>query len=135
MSDDATATGKIVHIVLADDHAVMRAGLRMLLDAEPDLEVVAEAGDADAAERYVRGHKPEVLILDINMPGGSGLDAIPHILRDVPGTKIVVLTMQRDPAFARQALSAGAVGYVLKSAARRGARTVPCGSPPRVRPT
>ncbi len=117
MSDDATATGKIVHIVLADDHAVMRAGLRMLLDAEPDLEVVAEAGDADAAERYVRGHKPEVLILDINMPGGSGLDAIPHILRDVPGTKIVVLTMQRDPAFARQALSAGAVGYVLKSAA------------------
>ena len=95
----------------------MRSGLRMLLDAEPDLEVVAEAGDAASAERYVRGHEPDVLILDLNMPGGSGLDAIPRLRKDAPGTRIVVLTMQRDPAFARQALGAGAVGYVLKSAA------------------
>jgi two-component system response regulator NreC len=106
-----------IRIVLADDHAVMRSGLRMLLDAEPDLEVVAEAGDAESAQRYVRGHKPDVLILDLNMPGGSGLDAIPQITGETPETKIVVLTMQRDPAFARQALAAGAIGYVLKSAA------------------
>lgn len=89
----------------------------MLLDAEPDLEVVAEAGDAASAERYARGHQPDVLILDLNMPGGSGLDAIPRLLTEVPATKIVVLTMQREPAFARQALAAGAVGYVLKDAA------------------
>lgn len=106
-----------VRIVIADDHSVMRSGLRMLLDAEPDFEVVAEAGDAQSAERYVRGHKPDVLILDLNMPGGSGLEAIPRLQREVPETKIVVLTMQRDPAFARQAFSAGAVGYVLKDAA------------------
>jgi two-component system response regulator NreC len=89
----------------------------MLLEAEPDLEVVAEAGDAETAARYVRGHKPDVLILDLNMPGGSGLDVIPQLSSDMPGTKIVVLTMQRDHAFARQALVAGATGYVLKSAA------------------
>src|SRR5579872_7181740 len=106
-----------VRIVLADDHVVMRSGLRMLLEAEPDFEVVAEAGDARAAEQYVRGHKPDVLILDLNMPGGSGLDAIPRITSETPSTKIVVLTMQRDPAFARQAIAAGAVGYVLKNAA------------------
>lgn len=117
MTNDSATTTKAVRIVLADDHAVMRAGLRMLLDSEPGFEVVAEAGDAESAERYVRGHKPDVLILDLNMPGGSGLDAIPHIRRDAPATRIVVLTMQRDPAFARQALSAGASGYVLKSAA------------------
>ena len=108
---------RFVRIVLADDHSVMRSGLRMLLDAEPDFEVVAEAGDAESAERYVRGHKPDVLILDLNMPGGSGLESIPHIRDETPQTKIVVLTMQRDPAFARQALAAGAVGYVLKNAA------------------
>jgi two-component system response regulator NreC len=117
MDDTDSARPPLVRIVLADDHSVMRSGLRMLLDAEPDFEVVAEAKDAQSAERYVRGHKPDVLILDLNMPGGSGLDAIPRLKIDVPDTKIVVLTMQRDPAFARQALGAGAVGYVLKDAA------------------
>jgi two-component system response regulator NreC len=115
---DGEATGEqLVRIVLADDHSVMRSGLRMLLDAEPDFEVVAEAGDAQSAERYVRGHKPDVLILDLNMPGGSGLEAIPRLSAEAPDTKIVVLTMQRDPAFARQALGAGALGYVRKDAA------------------
>jgi two-component system response regulator NreC len=117
MSEEASIRSQPVRIVLADDHAVMRSGLRMLLDAEADFEVVAEAGDAQSAERYVRGHKPDVLILDLNMPGGSGLDAIGRIRSDAPGTKIVVLTMQRDPAFARQAFATGAVGYVLKNAA------------------
>lgn len=117
MSEGNSSVVQPIRIVLADDHAVMRSGLRMLLEAEPDLEVVAEAGDAKTAARYVRGHKPDVLILDLNMPGGSGLDVIPQLSSDMPGTKIVVLTMQRDHAFARQALVAGATGYVLKSAA------------------
>jgi len=104
-------------IVLADDHTVMRSALRMLLDAEQDFEVVAEAGDAETAIRYVRGHKPTVLILDLNMPGRSSLEAVPDIQEASPGTEIVVLTMQNEPAFARRALQAGVRGYVLKEAA------------------
>lgn len=104
-------------IVLADDHTVVRNALRMLLDAEPGFEVVAEAGDAEAAIRYVRGHKPRVLILDLNMPGRPSLDAVPDIRKASPGTEIVVLTMQNEPAFARRALQAGVRGYVLKEAA------------------
>jgi len=107
----------VVRIVLADDHAVVRSGLRMLLDAEPGFEVVAEAGDIEAARRYVRGHHPAVLVLDLNMPGGSSLDAIPALRAEAPDTHIVVLTMQEEPAFAREALAAGATGYVLKRAA------------------
>jgi two-component system, NarL family, response regulator NreC len=104
-------------IVLADDHTVVRNALRLLLDAEPGFEVVAEAGDADTAVRYVRGHKPAVLILDLNMPGRSSLDAVPDIKEASPETEIVVLTMQNEPAFARRALQAGVRGYVLKEAA------------------
>jgi two-component system response regulator NreC len=106
-----------ITIVLADDHTVVRNALRMLLDAEAGFEVVAEAGDADTAVRYVRGHKPTVLILDLNMPGRSSLDAVPDIQEASPGTEIVVLTMQNEPAFARRALQAGVRGYVLKEAA------------------
>jgi two-component system response regulator NreC len=108
---------EVIRIVIADDHAVVRSGLKMLLDAEEDFEVVAEAGDVDAARRYVRGHHPAVLILDLNMPGDSSLEAIPVIRAESPDTQIVILTMQAEPAFARQALSAGAAGYVLKEAA------------------
>ena len=104
-------------VVLADDHAVVRTGLRMLLERDGTMEVVAEASDGDAALRYVRGHKPDVLVLDLNMPGRDSLDALPEILEASPGTHVVVLTMQPDPAFARAALQAGAVGYVLKEAA------------------
>jgi two-component system, NarL family, response regulator NreC len=106
-----------VRIVLADDHAVVRSGLRLLLDSESCFEVVAEAGDLEAARRYVRGHRPDVLVLDLNMPGGSSLEAIPSIRAQMPQTQIVVLTMQQEPAFARRALGAGAIGYVLKEAA------------------
>jgi two-component system, NarL family, response regulator NreC len=108
---------KTIGIVLADDHAVVRSGLRLLLDSEPDFEVLAEASDVDSARRYVRGHHPQVLVLDLNMPGGSSLQAIPTIRAESPDTQIVVLTMQQEPAFARQALGAGALGYVLKEAA------------------
>jgi two-component system response regulator NreC len=106
-----------IRIVLADDHAVVRSGLRMLLDSESGFEVVAEASDVDTAARYVRGHRPTVLVLDLNMPGGSSLEAIPAIRSESPQTQIVVLTMQQEPAFARQALASGALGYVLKEAA------------------
>jgi two-component system response regulator NreC len=104
-------------IVLADDHTVVRNALRLLLDAEPGFEVVAEAGDVDTAVRYVRGHKPTVLILDLNMPGRASLEAVPDVHAASPGTEIVVLTMQNEPAFARRALQAGVRGYVLKEAA------------------
>jgi two-component system, NarL family, response regulator NreC len=106
-----------IRIVIADDHAVVRSGLRMLLDAEVDFEVAAEAGDVDSARRYVRGHQPRVLVLDLNMPGDSSLEAIPGLREEFPETQIVVLTMQDDPAFAREAMRAGALGYVLKEAA------------------
>ena len=114
---DGAAEAETIRIVLADDHQVVRSGLRLLLDAEDGLEVVAEANDIDGARRYVRGHHPAVLVLDLNMPGGSSLEAIPLIREESPETQVVVLTMQEEPAFARQALGAGAAGYVLKEAA------------------
>ncbi len=116
-ADGPAASQDTIRIVLADDHAVVRSGLRMLLDSESDFEVVAEAGDLESAQRYVRGHRPAVLVLDLNMPGGSSLETIPAIREHTPETQIVVLTMQQEPAFARRALSAGAIGYVLKEAA------------------
>lgn len=109
--------GEVITVLLADDHAILRSGLKLLLEAEEGLSVVAEAGDVPTVMRKVRGHRPRVLILDLNLPGTSGLSAIPSILEASPETRIVVLTMQNDPVFAREALSAGALGYVLKEAA------------------
>lgn len=107
-----------IKIVIADDHTVVRRGLRLLLDAEDGFEVVAEAGDVDDAMRYTRAHRPHVLVLDLNMPGTlTSLEAIPKIVEATPEAHIVVLTMQEDPEFARQALGGGASGYVLKEAA------------------
>ena len=104
-------------VVIADDHVVVRKGLRMLLDQEAELRVVAEAGTLPDALETVRTHHPDVLVLDLNMPGGSSLEAIPTILGQSATTAVVILTMQNDPAFARQALQAGALGFVLKEAA------------------
>jgi two-component system, NarL family, response regulator NreC len=107
-----------IRLVLADDHAVVRTGLRLLLDGEEGMEVVAEAGDAESALRAVLGYKPDVLVLDLNMPGElSSLEALPGVAERSPGTRTVVLTMQEDPEFARRALRAGAAAYVLKEAA------------------
>jgi len=114
---DTSTAGGPIRIVLADDHAVVRRGLELLLDAEDDFEVVASIGDVEATIRTTRGYKPDVLVLDLNMPGGSSLDAIPEILAASPQTAIAVLTMQDEPAFARRALGAGAKAYVLKEAA------------------
>jgi two-component system response regulator NreC len=107
-----------ITIVVADDHHVVRSGLRLLLEGEQDFTVVAEAADADSALRTVLGHKPSVLVLDLNMPGDvTSLEAIPLVRERSERTSVVVLTMQEDPSFARTALQAGAKGYVLKDSA------------------
>jgi two-component system response regulator NreC len=106
-----------VTIVIADDHEVVRHGLRTLLDVEPGFDVVDEAGDVPATRRSVAGHRPLVLVLDLKMPGGSSLDVIPVICALSPRTGVVVLTMEGDPAFGREALRAGALAYVLKESA------------------
>lgn len=113
------AASKTITVVLADDHEMVRHGIRMVLESESDIEVVAEAADAEAAARYVLGHRPSVLVLDLNMPGPSSLETIPKVLETSPETAVVVLTMQNDPTFARQALRTGALGYVIKHSAAR----------------
>jgi two-component system, NarL family, response regulator NreC len=117
MSDGGNPGPDELSIVLADDHVVVRSALRMLLESEPGITVVAEGGTADDAVRYVRGHRPDVLILDLNMPGTPSLEAMPAINEASPETSVVILTMRNEPAFARQALGAGVRGYVLKEAA------------------
>src|SRR4051794_35352236 len=109
--------GETKSVVIADDHEVVRSGLRALLSQEPDLEVTAEAGDVRSALAHVRAKRPAVLVLDLNMPGEPSLPAIPTFLEASPETAVVVLPMQTDPAFARGALRWGARGYVLKGAA------------------
>ena len=118
MSDQSTPPEQMaISIVLADDHKIVRSGIRMVLEEQPDMQVVAEAGDGEGAARYALGHKPQILVLDLNMPGVSGLDAIPRIQEASPATAIIVLTMQAEPAFAREALQSGAKGYVIKQSA------------------
>jgi len=111
------APGSPITIVIADDHQVVRAGLRLLLEAQEGCEVLAEAGDVPTTELSLTAYRPRVLILDLTMPGESSLSAIPRMRETWPDTQIVVLTMHNEPAFAREALRAGAAGYVLKEAA------------------
>jgi two-component system response regulator NreC len=106
-----------MRVVIADDHALVRSGLRMLLESEGDFEVVAEAGTADEAVRAARLEKPDVVLLDVVMPGRSGLDALDDVLEAAPDAKVLVLSMQDDPRYVREAFAAGASGYLLKEAA------------------
>jgi two-component system response regulator NreC len=106
-----------IQVLVCDDHALVRSGLRRLLESEPGFEVVAEAGDADQAVVAVGEQRPNVLLLDVVMPGRSGISAIPDLLAASPETRILVLSMQDDPSYVRQAFSAGAHGYLLKEAA------------------
>ncbi|MDQ3875225.1 MAG: response regulator transcription factor [Actinomycetota bacterium] len=106
-----------VRVVVVDDHAVVRSGLRLVLDAEEDIETVAEAGNAREAIFAVRREQPDVVLMDVVMPGASGIDATPAVLREAPDAKVLVLSMQDDPAYVREAFAAGASGYVLKEAA------------------
>jgi two-component system response regulator NreC len=112
----AEADGAI-RVVLADDHAQMRRSLRLVLDGEDGVRVIAEADDLPNVVRQVRGQRPNVLVIDLRMPYGSGIQAVRALREEVPGTEIVVVTMEESPAFARQALDAGAIGFVLKDTA------------------
>jgi DNA-binding NarL/FixJ family response regulator len=106
-----------VRILIVDDHAVVRSGIRLLLAAEDDLEPVGEAGTAREAIFEARSLKPDVVLMDVVMPDGNGLDAIPTLLHEHPELKVLMLSMQDDPQYVRQAFAAGASGYVLKEAA------------------
>ena len=106
-----------VRVLIVDDHAVVRTGLRRVLDAEADIETVAEAADADRAIFEAMEHKPDVVLMDVVMPGKSGIEGMPALLDAVPDTKVLVLSMQDDPRYVREAFEAGASGYVLKEAA------------------
>jgi len=107
----------VIRVLVVDDHAVVRTGLRLLLDAEDDIEVVGEAGTARDAVFEARATKPDVILMDVVMPGGSGIEATPQLLHEEPDAKVLVLSMQDDPSYVRQAFAAGASGYVLKEAA------------------
>jgi two-component system, NarL family, response regulator NreC len=106
-----------IRVVIVDDHPVVRAGMKTLLDAEQDIDTVAEAGDAKEAVFEARAHKPDVMLVDVVMPGPSGIEAIPSLVKESPETKILVLSMQDDPRYVHEAFAAGASGYVLKEAA------------------
>jgi two-component system response regulator NreC len=107
----------VTRVLIVDDHAVVRSGIRLLLDAEADMEVVAEAGSADEGVRAARLEQPDVVLMDVTMPGRSGIDAIPDVLEAAPAARVLVLSMEDDPSYVRQAFGAGARGYVLKEAA------------------
>ena len=107
----------MIRAVIVDDHAVVRSGLRLLLEAEEDIHVEDEGGSADAAVRLARLHKPDVVLLDVTMPGRSGLDALEEIKEAAPDAQVLVLSMHDDPSYVREAFGSGASGYLLKEAA------------------
>ena len=107
----------MIKVLVVDDHAVVRSGLKLLLDAQDDIEVVGEAGDAKGAVFEARSSKPDVILLDVVMPGSSGIEVTPQLLHEQPEAKVLILSMQDDPRYVREAFEAGAAGYVLKEAA------------------
>ena len=115
--DGATRAIATIKVILADDHATVRRNLRLLLDREDGMEVIAEAGDITSVMRHVPIHLPHVLVLDLRLPNGSSVETIRKLRERHPETEIVVLTMEESPAFAQQALDAGASGFVLKDKA------------------
>jgi two-component system, NarL family, response regulator NreC len=108
------AEEQTIRVVLADDHALMRRTLRLLLEAEEGVEVIAEASDLVSLVRHVDAHQPHVLVLDLGMPDGSSSEAIRQLRERLPEMQIVIVTMEENPVFAQRALAAGAVGFVLK---------------------
>ena len=106
-----------VRVLIVDDHAVVRAGLRLLIDAEGDLETVGEAGSVREAVFEARALDPDLILMDVVMPGESGIQGVPILLHEHPEVKVLVLSMQDDPRYVREAFAAGASGYVLKEAA------------------
>ena len=106
-----------IRVLVVDDHAVVRAGLRRILDAEPDIETVGEAPNGDRAVFEAMDQKPDVVLMDVVMPGKSGIEATRAVLQAVPETTVLILSMQDDPRYVREAFDAGASGYVMKEAA------------------
>jgi two-component system, NarL family, response regulator NreC len=104
-------------VLLADDHAVLLSGLKLLINLQPDMQVIGEAGSHDEALRKARELKPDVLVLDMSMPGGTGVQVIGTLARECPATRVVVLTMHDDATYFRLAMAAGALGYVTKNSA------------------
>src|SRR5262245_52884694 len=107
----------VIRVLVVDDHAVVRAGLRRVLDGEPDIETVAEAPNAERAVFEAMEHRPDVVLMDVVMPGKSGIEGMPAVLQAVPEARVLVLSMQDDPRYVHEAFAAGASGYVLKEAA------------------
>jgi DNA-binding NarL/FixJ family response regulator len=103
-----------IRVVLADDHTLVRAGVRSLLEALRDIAVIAEAADGSEAVDLIAAHRPDVALLDINMPKLSGLEAAARVARDTPSTRVIILSMHVDAEYVRAAIRAGAVGYLLK---------------------
>ena len=129
--DDGLPTGDVLRVVLADDHAVVREGLKALVNAQPDMRVVGEAADGEAAWRAARALAPDVLVMDLSMPLVGGAEATARVRRDCPGVKVLALTVHEERLYLTQLLRAGASGYVLKRAAAaelvRAVRTVAAG--------
>jgi two-component system response regulator NreC len=107
----------MIKVLIVDDHAVVRSGLRLLLEAEDDIAVVGEAGTAREAVFEARSSEPDVVLMDVVMPGASGIEITPQLLHERPDARVLILSMQDDPNYVRQAFEAGASGYVLKEAA------------------
>ena len=108
---------EVVRVALCDDHAVVRSGLRRILEAEADLEVVGEAGSVKEAVALAADSRPDVFVMDLGLPDGSGIHATAEVLRVSPATRVLVLTVHDDIAYLRRAFEAGAVGYLVKEAA------------------
>ena len=106
-----------IRVLIVDDHAVVRSGIRLLLSREPDIEPVGEAGTGREAIFEARSLKPDVILMDVVMPDQTGIDALPTLLHENPDVKVLLLSMQDDPRYVREAFAAGARGYVLKEAA------------------
>jgi two-component system, NarL family, response regulator NreC len=105
-----------IRVLIVDDHAVLRSGLHLLLDAHSDIEVVGEAGDVKEAVFETRAKQPDVVLMDVVMPGQTGIEGVPLVLREAPEAKVLVLSMQDDPRYVHEAFAAGAAGYILKEA-------------------
>jgi DNA-binding NarL/FixJ family response regulator len=110
-------TGSVIRVVLADDHVAVRQGLKLLMESQPGLRVVAEASDGAEAIAYARSLKPDVVVMDISMPGVNGLEATRTLKAELPSTGVVILTRHGDDAYLQELLRAGAAGYVLKQSA------------------
>lgn len=117
--DDAPGVGRAIRLIVADDHAIVREGIRRLLQSEPDIEVVGEAGDGVAAVELAQSLKPDVVCLDVSMPRMNGVEATRRIKAALPDVGVIILTMHEDEDYVFELVKAGASGYVLKRASAR----------------